>query len=67
MTSDSEFSVARYIPYIMFFGSAVALGFLGYSLLNLSRLGIGPLHPRVLVEAGLGIVLAAAGFLLMPR
>ena len=53
------------IAGILLVGSCVAFAFLVYTLLNLGKLGIGILHPRVLVEAGLGIVCLAAGLLLL--
>jgi hypothetical protein len=59
--------MAKSAAFVMFLGSATAFAFLGYSLLNLSRLGIGPLHPRVLVEASLGIVLFVTAFLILAR
>jgi hypothetical protein len=49
----------------MFAGSAIALGFLVYSLVNLDKLGIGWTHPRVLVEAGLAVAFAAMGAVLL--
>jgi len=55
------------IAYVMLFGSAVAFAFLAYTLVNLDGLGIGPFHPRVLVEAGLGVVFGVVGLLLMTR
>jgi hypothetical protein len=55
----------RYVAYVLLVGSALAFGFLVYSLLNLDRLGIGMTHPRVLVEAGLGIGLLVGGLLLL--
>jgi hypothetical protein len=55
----------RYVAAVLIVGSAVAFAFLAYTLLNLGRLGIGIMHPRVLVEAGLGIVLLIAGVWLL--
>lgn len=55
----------KHLAAALLVGSAMAFLFLGYSLMNLDRLGIGLTHPRVLVEAGLGIVLAAGGLLLL--
>ena len=53
------------IAVVLWAGSFVAFAFLAYTLLNLEKLGIGILHPRVLVEAGLGVVCLAAGLLLL--
>ena len=49
------------IAFILLGGSFLAFAFLLYTLVNLDRLGIGAAHPRVLVEAGLGIVFLVAG------
>jgi hypothetical protein len=54
----------RVVALILIAGSVVAFAFLGYTLMNLGRLAITVTHPRVLVEAGLGIVLMAAGLLM---
>ncbi len=51
----------RYAWLVPVLISAVALGFLIYTLANLSRLGITLLHPRVLVEFGIFIVFLAIG------
>jgi hypothetical protein len=55
----------RAFAAILLVGSAIAFGFLVYSLANLDRLGIGISHPRVLVELGLAVMMLAAGFLLL--
>jgi hypothetical protein len=55
----------RYVGYVSLAGSLTALGFLAYTLLSLERLGIGVTHPRVLVEAGLGLLLLAVGVFLV--
>jgi hypothetical protein len=55
----------RYVAVVLIVGSVVAFGFLAYTLLNLGRLGIGITHPRVLVEAGLGVVLGIVGVWLL--
>lgn len=55
----------KYLAGVLFVGSAAAFGFLVYTPLNLTRLGIGVTHPRVSVETGLGIVCLAAGLLLL--
>jgi hypothetical protein len=44
-----------------------AFGFLAYTLVNLDRLGIGLFHPRVVVEAGLGVAFGVASLILMTR
>jgi hypothetical protein len=55
----------RVVAFILIAGSVVAFAFLGYTLMNLGRLAITVTHPRVLVEAGLGVVLMVAGVLLL--
>jgi hypothetical protein len=55
----------KWIAWVLIAGSLTAFAFLGYSLLNLERLGIGPTHPRVLVEAFLGVALAIGGVALL--
>ena len=52
------------VGLVLMAGSAVAFVFLTYTLVNLGRLGIGSTHPRVLVEAGLAVVLLIVGLLL---
>jgi len=54
----------KYVGFVLIAGSAVAFAFLAHTLLNLDRLGIGRTHPRVLVEAGLGVLLLVIGLLL---
>jgi hypothetical protein len=54
----------RLVAYVLLGGSVLAFAFLAYSLANLEKLGIGPAHPRVLVEAGLGVILLLVGVLL---
>ena len=54
----------RYIPLLFCVASVTAFAFLGYTLANLARLGIRPCHPRVLVEAGLGIAFLTIACLL---
>ena len=54
----------RTVGLVLMAGSAVAFVFLTYTLVNLGRLGIGSTHPRVLVEAGLAVVLLIVGLLL---
>jgi hypothetical protein len=49
---------------VCFAGSFTAFAFLAYTLRNLHTLGIGFTHPRVLVEAGLGVLFLAGGLLL---
>jgi hypothetical protein len=49
----------RYAWLVPLFVSASALAFLVYTLANLSKLGIGLLHPRVLLEFGIFIVFLA--------
>ncbi len=51
----------RYAWLVPMLISAVALGFLIYSLANLSRLGIKWFDMRVLVEFGIFIVFLAIG------
>jgi hypothetical protein len=54
----------RAVATLLLVGSLVAFAFLGFTLANLGRLGIGIAHPRVLVEAGLGIAMLAGGLML---
>jgi hypothetical protein len=54
----------RYVALVLLAGSTVAFGFLLYTLRNLDRLGIGRTHPRVLVEAGLGVALLVVGLVI---
>ena len=55
----------KIIAFVPIGGSAVAFAFLFSTLTHLERLGIGISHPRVPVEAGLGIAALSAGVLLL--
>jgi hypothetical protein len=55
----------KVVAVALIIGSVVAFAFLGYTLLNLGRLGISATHPRVLVEAGLALVCLVGGLLLL--
>ena len=57
----------RYVLVLCFVGAFTAFAFLGYTFANLERLGIRPTHPRVLVEAGLGLGFAIAACILWFR
>jgi hypothetical protein len=57
----------QYVRLLCFGGAFTAFAFLGYTLANLRRLGIRPTHPRVLVEAALGLAFAVAACVLWFR
>jgi len=48
-----------------FLVATIAAAFLLYTVLNLEALGIGPSHPRVLVEAGLVVLFTLLGLTLV--
>ncbi len=55
----------KILAAVLLCGSVVAFAFFLYTLINLGKLGIGLSHPRVLVEAGLGVIFLAAGSLML--
>lgn len=52
---DPQRKIGDGMHVLFYLGSLTAFIFLGYTLANLKRLGITWHHPRVMVEATLGI------------
>jgi hypothetical protein len=63
----SDMASKMVLGTILMMLSLIPLGFLVYSLLNLDRLGITLIHPRVLVELFIFLVLSLVGIVLRHR